>query len=919
MASPFKFFRKNQAGMMAVLIILAMLVFTLDALFTASGTNFWLLGLLLGGIIFGIAGISSGQWLQWGIGGAILGVLLGLILPAFTGPPPVLAAKFGVIERSDVDDMLQRRSIANTFLYRATEEAFGAGTAQYFARFGQLPQFGFGHSDIEDVLFTRLLVQEAAELGLVVSDEMVSDFINQATGDKLSREGFIRARQTLQYQGKSVTPDTLFDIFRYEIAAQMAWRAVTPVGSLSPPPPEVQWAWFQRLHVRQSIEVAELDVDAFLDQAPEPSEAEIEELFAAARDRFPGQDEPGSPGFRLPGRARIAWLEIDFDSVASTVPPVTDEDVEAFYQENRDTPRFRKVVLPDSESPETGSEQNEPDDQTDAASSADMPAAADTTAPNTSSESGASSPEDAAAGTSEKGSTDTAPQPSDEPPGDSDTPVLTIPSEDSAPPSPQPSENPSPEGASESGSEETGGQFSLADDPSDEASDASSDQPADSPASADGTAGDAAADDPPPLVIPQLSDTDASGNSSESEEADVQYEYVELTDDLREQIREELHTQRVRDAIDAKMDEAIRFLQSIASERNRTRARIVRENPGLYSDSEAGALNLRRELAQKTDDYLQQMKAWADEHGLNFAVTPGLVTFQEFSDADDYPLGQATDPNASPFESDPGSSTAAFELFSTISDDVTSNDSSLFMPRRSVRHPAADDGTETHYAWWAVEISESHVPSLDEPGVRDSVILALKRMRARELAEARAEELAETVRQALTGEEPSGMAAVLENVTITGQDDSAALTVRQSLSFSWMRTSQTPGTSFMQRPRAELSPIRFSDGVTILEKVGHEFMKTIFEDMNDEDVAAVPNADRSAWFVVHVTNRFPTPDVGMEALMERFARDGRNGFAQSPVMQQMSSEVIGGPLVEWKRALWHKYDIDPDVVLSSLR
>ena len=63
---------------MIVLVILAMLAFTLNDLFTQEGIQLWLLGLLLGGAVFGVAGIGSGRWLQWGIGGAVLGVLLGL-------------------------------------------------------------------------------------------------------------------------------------------------------------------------------------------------------------------------------------------------------------------------------------------------------------------------------------------------------------------------------------------------------------------------------------------------------------------------------------------------------------------------------------------------------------------------------------------------------------------------------------------------------------------------------------------------------------------------------------------------------------------------------------------------------------------------------------------------------------------------
>ena len=83
MASPFSFFRKYSAGMMVVLVILSMMLFTLTDLFMDPNANLWLLGILIGGAVFGIAGFGQGRWLQWGIGGALLGAALGYILPAF--------------------------------------------------------------------------------------------------------------------------------------------------------------------------------------------------------------------------------------------------------------------------------------------------------------------------------------------------------------------------------------------------------------------------------------------------------------------------------------------------------------------------------------------------------------------------------------------------------------------------------------------------------------------------------------------------------------------------------------------------------------------------------------------------------------------------------------------------------------------
>lgn len=909
MASPFSFFRKHQAGMMVVLVILAMLVFTLDALFTQSGANFWLLGLLLGGAVFGVAGVGSGQWLQWGIGGGILGALLGLILPGFTGPLPVAAGSF-LLERAEFDEMGQRRAIANRFLARATEEAFGEGTAR-FAR-----QFGFRHSPAEDLMFGRLLTEEAKELQISVTDQMVSDYVNESTGDKLTAEGFAKARKALSYDQKPVTDEMLFDILKEQITREIAYKALAPQGSVSPPPPEVQWEYFKRMNVRQSINVTELDVDSFLDQVDEPSDAEIDELFATGRDKFPNQEEPGSPGFRLPGRARVTWLEADFDTVATTVDAVSNEDVDAFYNENRET-RYRRVVIPDKESvdnkdeePSTPAQEDTPEEQpaADAAPKEEAAKEESTSEPAEPTEEPEAKPESSEPSepvTTESEETPAAPaETGGESPANRDSPA-------------EGSEGEPEEPAS---AESSAGQFSV-DDP--EATENKEEEPGSEESSTASDEAQPAADnsaaDQQPLIIPKKTEAEAA---AEAGDMAVEYEYIELTDELRETIREELHTDRVREAINVKMDAAVSFMQAIASERRTKTSELIQKDPARYTeDPDAAAREIRAEMLKLLPGYLEQMQKYADENGLVFADTRTPVTFSEFSNVDDYPIGAATDPQRSQFQPGGRQDTAAFNIFSSIGSEVAANDTSLFMPNRGVYQPAVDEGSESQYAYWAVEFSESHIPTLDEPGVKESVIKEFKRIKARELVVARAEQLAQQVRDGLakSGDERTGMAATLEDATITGKDGSATLTVRESLPFSWLRQSQTAAQRFQQRPQAELSRIRFADGVSMLEGVGNDFMEVIFDDMKDEDVSVVPNADLSSYFVLHVTKRFPTEELGMDGLRERFAREGQMNFAASPVMGLMSSDIVSPAVMEWERSLWRKHDLDPDIILAGIQ
>ena len=199
MASPFKFFRKYSSGIMIVMVILSMLLFTMDGLFSDPGQNLWLLGFLLGGAVFAVAGIGQGKWLQWGIGGAVMGALLGLILPAFVDTGG-LKTSLGVISQDEMYDLETRRAIANRFMQEATESSFGSGTA----RFATL--FGFGHSTSrEDVIFGKMMRAEADRLGIQVDAPMVKEYLAENTGNKLTKSAYLEIRNSLNYEGRPLT------------------------------------------------------------------------------------------------------------------------------------------------------------------------------------------------------------------------------------------------------------------------------------------------------------------------------------------------------------------------------------------------------------------------------------------------------------------------------------------------------------------------------------------------------------------------------------------------------------------------------------------------------------------------------------------------------------------------------------------
>lgn len=282
MASPFNFFRRNQRSMMVVLVILAMIVFTLESVFSSRDSHFVILGALVGGLFLALAGIGQGKWIQYGIGGALLGALCGWILPDWISAsrPGAMAinSAIGVFDEERIAKLLRNRTTADQFLYQAREEAYGKGMARFF------PGFGFNHqSDREDTIFAELMRVEAGDLGIVVTDEMVTNYINEATGNKLTSKAFAAVRGGLIYEGQKINDEKLFDILREEVKAQLAYSMLQPQLNSMPPGPDVYYSTFRRLNVSQRLNTAAIEVDAFLSKVPEPSDADVNTLFTAAR------------------------------------------------------------------------------------------------------------------------------------------------------------------------------------------------------------------------------------------------------------------------------------------------------------------------------------------------------------------------------------------------------------------------------------------------------------------------------------------------------------------------------------------------------------------------------------------------------------------------------------------------------------
>ncbi len=827
MNTPFTFFRRNSQVMMVAVVILSMLAFTLDMLFSDSGTHFVLLGLLLGAMIFSFFGISRGQWVKFGIAGAVLGAVCGFVFPKIVSPSAGFYqdSALGHFDDQRMMELQMQRNIPNSFMQQAFEKAVAPGMGMY------APQFNFRHQDaLDELTFTEMMRAEADALGIVVTDKMVSNWINKATQEKLSREDFAEIRQKLNFGEGPISESKLLDCFRNEIKAMMAYQILRPQPSSMPQGPDVYYATFKRTKVRQRLNTVRLDVDAFVGQVADPSEAEIATLFQEGRLRFPNELEPGSPGFRQFGKAKVAYLELGYKKVESSVVPPTDSEVEAFYNENKDKlyrkPAEKPVAPEEPKAEEPKAEEPKAEEPKAEEPKAEEPKAEEPKAEEPKAEDQCSPLADEPAKTSEP-----VPATADE--SQEEKPVAET------------ATNP----AAETPSAET-------------------------PAAATENA------TTPEFVIPTI-------------------EYKPLDDELKAEIREQMLDAKVRTTLEDRLNALMIDVKALEDKRSGYRFSLFEKNRDISPDE------LYEKMRENASLTLDGMKELATKHDAEFVETP-LLTYTEMIEGESFPIGAAT---VSPGE------TVAQRIFSAFPDEVT-NDTTLFVGQRAVKNEFDPDGGETRYAWVITEHALSHVPTLDDPGIRDQVVLAFKRIKARDLVKARAEELVKEIEAGLT--KPEGekktMSETLDGKTILGTPDSTVLTMRQTLPFSWMEQSMTPQMNFMQQPTAQLSSIRFADEIAgTIRYAGPKFMQVTFEDIPNNGVGVVPNDDFSSYYVVQVLDRTPSDANGEEILEQQFLTEAKQfGFRNGVVASVVQNDIAGPTALEWEKSVWRKYGIDPD-------
>lgn len=856
--------RRNQKQWMVVITILAVFAFLFDDLTRSSqagagagGSVIFLAALCAGGMA--ILGYRRGQTTEFGVTGLVVGALVAFISVRSSGPPVVVRTNVGSYTRSDLNVFRAKRIKVDHFL---------TAVAKATANDRGIPRFG--SVDDGSMVSFALLQREARRMGVSLKDDSVNQFLKKATQGKLSPADY---KAALREAGLS--EEELFDNVRQELEVQMVAQLISAPaeshptmaqftrgaysGRIAQQTPEQLWRSFQKLHVRQALSTIAIPVVEFAKLVQDPPEGELRDFFEKHKNNF-HDERNGTPGFLEPPKVRLAYLvAANLEAYEKQVPEITDQDVADYYLANRESYRVFDIPEPSSKLPDlnpnassNGSIDSAPADATKTDNAAEDKAALPATE---------AKPEDQPA---EPKSPDASEKGKDAPA--EKTPTKDRDAKDGAPCDDAAAE---PKAASVDAAK-----------PDADAAKTDDAKPGDAPVKPEEKeSGEKKSEDksPPAPALPSDDKPTAADTSEKPPALDSlpmpapAARYRELDDDLKEQIRETVRTDKALAKMGEVSDAALEMMMELSLD---------------YMSVE---LKARDQAASK---FAALLKDYAEKHGLEYKETEEMSQLEMMTSIDER-IGSATDPV---------SATGASRSRTSVAEEVFEMEGSgrgsrlsKFSPRR------ADIPRGARYTYWKTLEVPAKPPELKDALVHKKVLEAWKLEKARPLAEKRANELVALIQK---GE--ADIAAALSGQTINGTNDSPAASIRETAKFSWLRLPQSLPQFGLQQPTESTI-----DGIG---QPGFAFMKAIFDDMQDGDVKVVANASRSSFFVVRVHDRdgVTTEVEGVTSLADlqkQFLREQFSNFLPTPY-EFIGAEIQAMVDNRWRAGFRQRFGID---------
>ena len=771
----------------------------------------------------------------------------------------------GQFTDDELKGLVQRRQILSAFLQQVEQmgvvTAFQQGNVDPRPIVTRLRLPSTMEEGVErDVVNTRIFADAAREAGIVVSDATIRQYLTDLGLGKVSKSQMRTLLKGMSGGQRGVSIDFIFDLLRDAMLARNFDQSFLFTSATIMP--QQRWRDWRRVNDRIIVEAAEVPVRNYLSEVEDPTDAELEAFFDEFKanqplaDRVNGVELPSAtPAFAQPQRVVLQYAKADLLSqVDALLDDVTEEEIAAYYEENKNQFIRSDALLGDDEPMEDEDADSEGTDEAEGDGASDDGASDDEApeegaAADAAPDSSTSEPAEPDAGSSDAGSSDA---------GSSDTDSSDTDSSDAE--AAQPDE-------SDAGSfnRRSPFRFVALQEPEGDAA-AAEDASADAPAG-DGQGGDTPAEEPasdkddsptdrlfddidPDAADEPMQDSTDDESASDAGEEQEEVEYQPL-DEVRDEIRRLIARQKAIGQQVSRMGELVSPLKVAYTKYSLAR---------VDAEAELG----EDQSKVKPPEVLKDLEGFSKERDLEFAETATL-SFMELRDSS---IGKS----ATPSRTNPRTGSPLPLYFVAFSADDR-------IGARLWEPVLAYDRDSNGYIVIKTSDTPYTVPKLEE--VRAEVVRAWKMQKAAELAMEQAKEIAEKA-------EPQGLS--LKDYLAGEPGVKVVLTDP----FSWFTTGQFSPTS-------RQIPVRMSTPEPIVA-AGNEFMKAAFE-LEAGKLGTAFNHDKSIAYVIRVVQH-----IDSEAeLRSDFVSEGQlmhrlYGF-ERPYQQQIGAALVSDlrTNLDWKR------------------
>lgn len=240
----------------------------------------------------------------------------------------------GKVSEQEMMQMRQAHAVAANFIQGIMQETQKAGGTPLAMPFLQ-------RTDEEAVVHILLHAEKGKRMGIVISDEAVTNYINDLSGHILTKEVIndvaekVTARQGLSVGG-------LMEQLKHELLAQQAQLMLVPDNAISL---AEAWDYHNRLYRRVKVVAYPIQVADFLAKVDkEPTEVEKHEMFDKYRFDEPDPRSP-NPGFFRPRKLSFDYVKVDSSVFQKQAEKeITEEEIKKEYDTGVERGGFKVPV-----------------------------------------------------------------------------------------------------------------------------------------------------------------------------------------------------------------------------------------------------------------------------------------------------------------------------------------------------------------------------------------------------------------------------------------------------------------------------------------------------------------------------------------------------------------------------------------------